>query len=374
MSESGTGVRRSLGAGEWGRLGGMAAFILALHVVGWGILLLLVLPGHYRLGDGKLFGIGVGLTAYTLGMRHAFDADHLAAIDNTTRKMMNEGKRPVSIGFWFSLGHSSVVFVSCVLLGLGVKALANGISDEQSGLHKITGTIGPTVSGTFLAAIATINLVILVGIIKVFRRMKAGEYDEAALEDQLNNRGFMNRILGRFTRLITRPWQMYPLGFLFGLGFDTASEIALLALAGSAAAGAGLPWYAALCLPIIFAAGMSLWDTIDGTFMNFAYGWAFSNPVRKVFYNITLTGVSVVFAFVIGGTELLQVLQDRAGLTGGFWDWIGALDLNIAGFVVTGLLLVLWAGALLYWKLGRVEERWSAGLAEGTDEPAQTPA
>ncbi|HEY7486466.1 MAG TPA: HoxN/HupN/NixA family nickel/cobalt transporter [Streptosporangiaceae bacterium] len=350
---------------EWGRVAGMAGFIALLHVVGWGILLILVAPEHYRLGDGKLFGIGIGLTAYFLGMRHAFDADHLAAIDNTTRKLMTDGQRPVSVGFFFSLGHSSVVFLACLLLGFGIKSLSNGIADDQSGLHQITGTIGPTVSGTFLAVIAIINLVILVGIIKVFRGMKRGSYNEAALEEQLNNRGFMNRVLGRFTKAITKPWQMYPLGFLFGLGFDTATEVGLLALAGSAAAASSLPWYAALCLPIIFAAGMSLWDTIDGTFMNFAYGWAFSNPVRKVFYNITLTGISVAFAFVIGGTELLQVAQDRLGLAGGFWSWIAEIDLNVAGFVITGVLVAFWLGALAYWKLGKVEQRWSAALNEG---------
>ncbi|MEV5753429.1 HoxN/HupN/NixA family nickel/cobalt transporter [Actinoallomurus sp. NPDC052308] len=357
-------TRTRLGRAEWGRLAGMAGFVALLHVVGWGILLLLVVPGHYHLGNGKLFGVGIALTAYALGMRHAFDADHLAAIDNTTRKLMSDGQRPVSVGFWFSLGHSSVVFTACVLLGFGIKALSNGISDESSGLHQITGTIGPTVSGTFLAIIAIINLVILMGIIKVFREMRAGVYDEAALEEQLNNRGFMNRFLGRFTKAITKPWQMYPLGFLFGLGFDTATEVGLLALAGSAAAASSLPWYAVLCLPIIFAAGMSLWDSIDGTFMNFAYGWAFSNPVRKIFYNIVLTGISVAFAFVIGGTELLQVAQDRFGLHGGFWDWISGLNLNTAGFVITGLLLVVWAGALAVWKFGRIEQRWSAALQD----------
>ncbi|GAA4631886.1 HoxN/HupN/NixA family nickel/cobalt transporter [Actinoallomurus vinaceus] len=357
-------ARTRLGRAEWGRLAGMIGFVALLHVIGWGILLFLVVPGHYHLGDGKLFGVGIALTAYTLGMRHAFDADHLAAIDNTTRKLMSDGQRPVSVGFWFSLGHSSVVFTACVLLGFGVKALSNGVSDENSGLHKITGTIGPTVSGTFLAIIAIINLMILLGIVKVFREMRGGAYDEAALEEQLNNRGFMNRFLGRFTKAITKPWQMYPLGFLFGLGFDTATEIGLLALAGSAAATGGLPWYAVLCLPIIFAAGMSLWDSIDGTFMNFAYGWAFSNPVRKIFYNIVLTGISVAFAFVIGGTELLQVAQDRFGLHGAFWDWIAGLDLNTAGFVITGLLLVIWAGALAVWKFGRIEQRWSAALQD----------
>ena len=364
MTMARSATRTRLGRAEWGRLAGMTGFVALLHAVGWGLLLLLVLPGHYHLGDGKLFGVGIGLTAYTLGMRHAFDADHLAAIDNTTRKLMADGQRPLSVGFWFSLGHSSVVFTACTLLGFGIKALSNGIADDHSSLHTVTGTIGPTVSGTFLGVIAVVNLVILVGILKVFREMRSGAYDEAALEEQLNNRGFMNRILGRFTKAITKPWQMYPLGFLFGLGFDTATEVGLLALAGSAAATSSLPWYAVLCLPVIFAAGMSLWDSIDGTFMNFAYGWAFSNPVRKIFYNIVLTGVSVAFAFVIGGTELLQVAQERFGLHGTFWNWVGALDLNTAGFVVTGLLLLMWAGALAVWRFGRIEQRWSAALRD----------
>src|SRR5918999_1488009 len=351
-------ARARLTSSEAGRIAGMAGFIALLHIVGWGILLLVVVPEHRSLGDGRLFGIGIGLTAYFLGMRHAFDADHLAAIDNTTRKLMADGQRPLSVGFWFSLGHSSVVFVSCLLLGLGVKSLTTGIADDSSGLHRFTGTIGPAISGSFLAIIAVINLVILIGIIKIFMEMKRGWYDEAALEEQLASRGLMNRVLGRFTRMITRPTQMYPLGFLFGLGFDTATEIALLALAGSAAATSALPWYAVLCLPIIFAAGMSLWDTIDGTFMNFAYGWAFANPVRKVFYNITLTSISVAFAFIVGGTQLLQVAQERFGLDGGFWDWIAGLDLNVAGFIITGLLVALWLGAGALLEAGKVAQRW----------------
>ncbi|MBO3747257.1 HoxN/HupN/NixA family nickel/cobalt transporter [Streptosporangiaceae bacterium NEAU-GS5] len=345
------------------RLLGMGGFIAFLHILGWGVLALLVAPENFRLGDGKILGLGIGLLVYVLGMRHAFDADHLAAIDNTTRKLMSEGQRPVSVGFWFSLGHSSVVFGMCLLVSLGVKTLFTQVENDSSTLHQITGVIGPTVSGLFLAAIATINLVVLLGILKVFRGMRRGAYDEAELEEYLSKRGFMNRILGRFARAIDKPWKMYPLGFLFGLGFDTATEVSLLVVAGGAAVAA-LPWYAILCLPVIFAAGMSLFDTIDGTFMNFAYGWAFSNPVRKVFYNIALTGLSVVFAFTIGGAELLSVAADRFSLTGGFWDWITSIDLNVAGFAITGLFVVAWAGAIAYWKLGRVEERWSVPVRQ----------
>lgn len=347
---------------EWIRVGGMAAFILFLHVVGWFTLVVLVVPGHYSVG-AKSFGIGIGVTAYTLGMRHAFDADHIAAIDNTTPKLMGEGKRPLSVGFWFSLGHSSVVFGLTFLLALGVKALAGPVRDDGSSLHDVTGLIGTTVSGTFLYVIAGINLVILAGIWKVFRRMRSGDFDEAALEEHLNNRGFMNRLLGRVTGSVTKPWQMYPLGLLFGLGFDTATEVALLVLAGSGAAS-GLPWYAILCLPVLFAAGMSLLDTIDGTFMNFAYGWAFSQPVRKVYYNLTITGLSVAVALLIGTVELLGLLAEKLGLHGPFWTWIAGLDLNTLGFAVVGLFVLTWIVALVVWKAGRIEEKWTADLAD----------
>ncbi|MFD4542955.1 HoxN/HupN/NixA family nickel/cobalt transporter [Streptomyces bauhiniae] len=354
-------IRASMTRREWARVGGMAAFILALHVIGWFLLVAIVAPEHYSLG-AKTFGIGIGVTAYTLGMRHAFDADHIAAIDNTTRKLMNEGQRPMSVGFWFSLGHSTIVFALAFLLSLGIKSLAGPVENDDSALHSVTGWIGTTVSGTFLYVIAAINLVIMAGIWKVFREMRTGRFDEAALEEQLNNRGFMNRLLGRVMKSITKPWQMYPLGLLFGLGFDTATEIALLVLAGSGAAS-GLPWYAILCLPILFAAGMSLLDTIDGSFMNFAYGWAFSKPVRKVYYNLTITGLSVAVALIIGTVELLGLVAEKAGLHGFFWDWVAGLDLNIIGYVIVGLFFATWAVALLVWKVGRIEEKWTSGLA-----------
>ncbi|MFI6685734.1 HoxN/HupN/NixA family nickel/cobalt transporter [Streptomyces sp. NPDC050485] len=359
-------LRASMTRQEWARLGGMGAFILALHVIGWFTLVAIVAPEHYSIGT-KSFGVGIGVTAYTLGMRHAFDADHIAAIDNTTRKLMNEGRRPLSVGFWFSLGHSSVVFGLAFLLSLGVKALADPVRDDNSQLHNVTGLIGTTVSGVFLYLIAGINLLILVGIWKVFRKMRAGDFDEAALEEQLNNRGFMNRLLGRLMKSVDKPWKMYPMGLLFGLGFDTATEIALLVLAGSGAAS-GLPWYAILCLPVLFAAGMSLLDTIDGSFMNFTYGWAFSKPVRKVYYNLTITGLSVAVALIIGTVELLGLLADKLDLHGAFWDWIGGLDLNVIGFVIVGLFFATWLVAMMVWKLGRIEEKWTAGLTPARQE------
>jgi nickel/cobalt transporter (NiCoT) family protein len=359
-------VRAMLTRAEWARLGSVLTFVAALHLIGWGTLIALVIPHHFAMGSGS-FGVGIGVTAYTLGMRHAFDADHIAAIDNTTRKLMGEGQRPLSVGFWFSLGHSSIVFGLALLLSLGMKTLAGPVQNDDSHLHEVTGLIGTTVSGTFLYLIAGINLVILAGIWKVFRQMRSGAYDEAALETQLNNRGFMNRFLGRVTGSISKPWQMYPLGLLFGLGFDTATEIALLVLAGSGAAS-GLPWYAILTLPVLFAAGMSLLDTIDGSFMNFAYEWAFSKPVRKVYYNLTITGLSVAVALIIGTVELLGLLADKMDLHGVFWDWVAGLDLNTVGFVIVGLFFATWVIALLVWKAGRIEEKWtprsvSAGAA-----------
>src|SRR6202035_5494627 len=290
-------IRGALTPREWGRVGGMVGFIIGLYVVGWGVFMVAILPQH-----SKFLGIGVAVTAYTLGLRHAFDADHIAAIDNTTRKLMAEGKRPMSVGFFFSLGHSTVVFTLAFLLSLGAKALGGQVKSGGSQLHGVASWVGTGVSGTFLYVIAALNMVILWGIIKVFLEMRSGQYNEEQLEAQLNSRGLMNRFFGRFTRTISQPWQMYPVGLLFGLGFDTVTEIALLFLAAGAA-GAGLPFYAILCLPILFAAGMSLLDTIDGSFMNFAYGWAFSKPVRKVFYNITITGLSVAVALVIGTIE-----------------------------------------------------------------------
>ncbi|WP_441246750.1 HoxN/HupN/NixA family nickel/cobalt transporter [Kitasatospora sp. McL0602] len=355
-------LRDRLTRDEWLRLAGMGGFILALHVIGWFTLLAVIAPQHYDVG-GQVFGAGMGLTAYTLGMRHAFDADHIAAIDNTTRKLMGQGKRPLSVGFWFSLGHSSVVFALCALLAFGIRSLAGQVESDDSSLHRTTGLIGVSVSGTFLVLIGLINLGAFNGILKVFRKMRDGEFDEAELERQLDKRGFMNRILGRVTRAVTKPWHMYPVGLLFGLGFDTATEVSLLVLAGGAAAFS-LPWYALLVLPVLFAAGMSLLDTIDGSFMNFAYEWAFSKPVRKIYYNLTVTGLSVLVALVIGVIELVGLLGEKLDITTGPVGWIARLDLNLVGYAIVGLFVLTWAGALAFWKFGKVEQKWSAGIRE----------
>ncbi|GAB1813232.1 Nickel transporter NicT [Mycobacterium sp. MUNTM1] len=352
----------ALSPAEWWRLGSMLAVIVALHLLGWFTMVVFVAPAQYSLG-GKAFGVGVGLTAYTLGMRHAFDADHIAAIDNTTRKLMNDGQRPLAVGFFFSLGHSTVVFGLAVLLACGVRAVVGPVSDDSSTLHHYTGLIGTSVSGVFLYAIALLNVMVLVGILRVFARLRRGEFDPdadaAELERHLDNRGLMNRLLGRVTKSITKSWHCYPVGLLFGLGFDTATEIALLVLAGTSAA-AGLPWYAIMCLPVLFTAGMCLLDTIDGSFMNFAYGWAFSNPVRKIYYNLTITALSVAVALLIGSIELLVLFADQFGWRGPFWAWIGGLDLNTIGYVVVGMFVVTWAVAVLVWRYGRIEEKWTS--------------
>jgi high-affinity nickel-transport protein len=361
-------VREAVGSRGLLSLGGMTAFVLLLHVVGWGLLLFVIVPAHYRVGAAGVYGVGLGVTAYTLGMRHAFDADHIAAIDNTTRKLMGGERKPLSVGFWFSLGHSSVVFALCLLLSFGVRSLAGEVTSDSSTLQRVTGVIGVSVSGVFLYVIGIVNLVLLVGIVRVFRRMRQGTFDEAQLEQHLNNRGLLNRVLSRATRAVTKPWQMYPIGLLFGLGFDTATEISLLVLAGGAAAFA-LPWYAILTLPVLFAAGMSLLDSIDGAFMNFAYGWAFAKPVRKVYYNLTITGLSVAVALVIGTIELVSIVTDKLGITTGPLAAIGGLDLNVVGFVIVGLFVATWLIALLVWRYGRIEEKWNAGLA-----PARTTA
>jgi nickel/cobalt transporter (NiCoT) family protein len=365
---AGPGPRAGLTRRERGSLWGMAGFIALLHLVGWGTLLWIVAPAQYRVGTAGVFGVGLGVTAYMLGMRHAFDADHIAAIDNTTRKLMGERKRPVSVGFWFSLGHSSVVFGLCLLLSIGVKTLVGQVESDSSTLQDVTGLVGTLVSGTFLLLIGVINLVVLRGIVGVFRQMRGGSYDEAALEEHLNNRGLINRILKGVNRAVRKSWHMYPIGLLFGLGFDTATEVSLLVLAGGAAVFS-LPWYAILTLPVLFAAGMSLLDTIDGCFMNFAYGWAFSNPVRKVYYNIIITGLSVAVALAIGAIELVGLLAGKLGIRSGPLAFIGGLDLNVVGYAIVALFVLAWVVALGVWRFGRIEERWGAREAPAV-EPA----
>jgi high-affinity nickel-transport protein len=357
-------IKAALTPAEWRRVFGMVAAIIGLHVVGWGLLILAVAGGNYQVSAGKAFGVGTGVLAYTLGMRHAFDADHIAAIDNTTRKLVGDGRRPLSVGFFFSLGHSSVVFILAILLNFGIRALNGEVRNDNSPLHGITSVIGTSVSGGFLYLIAALNVVILVGIIKVFREMRSGQYSDSELEEQLAKRGLMNRILGPLNKRVDAPWKMYPIGLLFGLGFDTATEVAFLVLAGTAVIS-GLPFYAVLSLPFLFAAGMSLFDTADGCFMNFAYDWAFARPVRKVYYNLTITGLSVFVAFFIGSIEILGLIGQQAHLTGEFWDFMAAFDINKAGFVIVGVFVITWVAALAIWRFGQIEAKWDAGMANG---------
>lgn len=379
-------LRQRLTADEWRRMFAMFGFILFLHVLGIS-LIWAATKGNYQLSDGSIFGWGTGVLAYVLGMRHAFDADHISAIDNTTRKLMSEGQRPLAVGFFFSLGHSSVVAALAILLNFGIKSLGTQLKDDQSSLHHYTSLVGTTVSGVFLMLIAILNLIVMWSVIKIFIDMRKGMYDEAELEKHLDSRGFFMRFFGPIARKIDASWKMYPLGILFGLGFDTATEIGLLVLAGSSVV-AGLPWWAIIALPALFAGGMSLLDTIDGSFMNFAYGWAFSKPVRKVYYNIIITGLSVGTAFFIGGFEILQVISRQLNLTGGIWDEVNRLNLNNAGYIIVATFAVVWIVAISIWKFGKIEERWhnrahaaqlqrgeqvdhaSAGLEPGPIQPA----
>jgi high-affinity nickel-transport protein len=353
-------------------LWGMGGFIVLLHLVGFGVLFGLVLPRHLPLGGGhQVFGLGVGILAYTFGLRHAFDADHIAAVDNTTRKLLADRasapnpaaqRRPLSVGFWFSLGHSTIVFLLALFLSLGVKTLAGQVANGASTLHSVTSVIGTSVSGVFLWIIAALNLVVLVGIVKIFRRLRSGEFDEQELEDQLAKRGLMNRLLAGLTKSVRKPAHIYPVGLLFGVGFDTATEVGLLVIAGGAAVS-NLPFYSILVLPVLFAAGMCLMDTVDGVFMNAAYGWAFARPVRKVFYNITITSLSVAVALIIGTIELVGVLADQAHITTGPLAAIAGINLDYAGYAIVGLFLVAWLAAMAVWRFGRIEEKWSAELA-----------
>ncbi|WP_199796534.1 Nickel transporter NicT [Pseudonocardia dioxanivorans] len=337
---------------------GMAGVVVVLHVLGWGVLLLAVAPQRITLGGVGLFGAGLGLTAYLLGVRHAFDADHIAVVDNTTRKLVGEGKRALTSGFWFSLGHSSVVFGFSLLLALGLRAIVGPVQDEDSALLQALGLVGSIVAGVFLVLIGLTNLVSAVGIARVFRDMRTGVVDEATLEHHLHRRGFLARLLARVMRRVDRPWHLYPVGLLMGLGFDTATQVALLVLAAGTAAFT-LPWYAILVLPVLFAAGMSLFDTADGVFMARAYGWAFLQPVRKVFYNLTVTVLSVIVALVVGVIVLFGMLGERLGVRSGPLYWIGSLDLEDVGFAVVGLFVLTWIVAIAVWRLGRIEQRWS---------------
>jgi nickel/cobalt transporter (NiCoT) family protein len=348
--------RWSFSRQETARLGGMGLVIVLLHVVGWGLFAIYA-PQYPAMA-------GLGAIAYTLGLRHAFDADHIAAIDNTTRKFLSEGKRQLGTGFFFSLGHSSVVFIMAIAIALGTRAIESKIPTFQH----YGGLIGASVSGLFLWLIGILNLLVLLDILRIYREMKTGRYNSDQLDETLTNRGFMSRFFGRFFRLIRSSWQMYPLGFLFGLGFDTASEIAFLAITAGVAGKAGVPFAAILSLPILFAAGMCLMDTIDGAFMTQAYGWAFSNPLRKIFYNITVTSLSVAIALLVGTVELISVLAGQLGWSGPVIDFLDTLNFQRIGYVIVVMFVLAWGASVLVWKTRRIEERWGGMLAQPRPE------
>ena len=334
----------SFTSAEWSQLAGLYGVIALLHVAGWGLFL------YYSVRYPAL--VGLGLAAYLFGLRHAFDADHIAAVDDTVRLLLQNGRPALGVGFFFSLGHSTVVLV----LAIVAAAAAASLKDWLPGLREIGGLIGGSVSGVFLLTVGVLNLVVLLDLLKVWRRTKSRAHAHMHVEEILGQRGLMYRIVGRrLGGAIRHSRQMYPLGVLFGLGFDTASEISLLAMTAGASA-ADLPIAAALSLPLLFAAGMTVIDTTDGVLMAKVYDWALLNPLRRVFYNITTTGLSVAVALVVGAIELLQVSRNALGLTGPFFDFIGALDFGAIGYLVVGIFLMTWGTAVALWKFGRVED------------------
>ncbi len=355
--------RIALTGAERVRLGSIGLVVLGLNAFGWGIFVFAIAPHRFAF-RGLGLGLGVALTAWTLGARHAFDADHISAIDNTTRKLMADGKRPLGTGFFFALGHSSIIMAVGVGLSIAARAVFGAVVNPHSGYETLGGVIGTSMAATFLYLIAALNLVVLAGILKVFRGMREGLFDEEELERQLQSRGLMYRFFGRWMRSITKTWHMYFVGIVFGIGFDTATEVLLLA-ATAAAATQGLPWYAVLSLPLLFSGGMTLFDSLDGCFMNFAYGWAFARPVRKVYYNLVITGLSIGVAFLVGTIEIFGVLSTELHIHGGFWDFMANFNINKAGFAIVGLFLAVWVIALGYWKLGGVEARWAGQAVAG---------
>ena len=351
---------------------GVAFVVIFLHVAGWGLFIHFNSnPAYSSLTDssGALVYAGAGALAYSFGLRHAFDADHIAAIDDTTRLMLAKGKSPLAIGLFFSLGHSTIVLA----LSIGVAFAAKQAVKFQKDFAETGGIIGASVSTLFLYLVGILNLVILVGIIRVWRQAKTGKFSHEHLTQLLNERGLMRRIFrGAFKNGFDRSWQLYPVGVLFGLGFDTATEVALLALSATAAVGTvggTLPPLAIIALPLIFAAGMSLMDSLDGIFMTKAYSWAFTSPLRKIYYNITTTGLSIFVAFVIGTIQLIGVLADKTNIDNYQpFTMISAIDLNRVGYFIVASFVGAWLLSVIIWKAGRYESRYSSGIAETAHE------
>lgn len=331
--------RINLSTGERARVVLLYAVILA--ATGVGFLVSLILGQTYPIL------LGFGAVAYTLGLRHGFDADHIAAIDNTTRKLLHERKRTASVGTWFSLGHSSVVAVMVVVLVLSVNFVAGRVDAFRS----VGSILGSAIAGAFLWLIGLMNVVIVFEIYRIFRGLREGKLDEAHLEEQLNKRGFMNRYFGRVFKIVREAWQIYPVGVLFGLGFDTFSEIALIGISLIAyGSSGGLPIWMILLLPFLFACGMVLVDTTDSVVMTYAYSWAFSRPIRKVYYNLTVTIISIVVALVIGTVELVSVVVQGLGLTGGVWSALGNLDFTAIGLLIVFIFAGSWILSVAYYR------------------------
>lgn len=326
---------------------GYVVCIVILHVLG--------LIGLYSVAKTTPAFWGIGLLAYTLGMRHAFDVDHIAAIDNTVRKLVQQKKNPLGVGFYFSLGHSSVVFLMAIVTAFSV----TWAERELPWMQRFGGVIGASVSGLFLVVIGIINLLILISLYKMFLKFRGGKHDDNEFEELLESRGFITRLIKPLFSFIGKSWHVYPLGFLFGLGFDTASEIALLAISAHAAKDA-IPFIGVISLPLLFASGMSLFDTADGMFMTKAYKWAFHTPIRKLYYNLTVTALAVVAALIIGVIELGQVLSEEFSMEGTFWSWLQDIDFGTLGFILVGMFVIAWIISIAVWKGMKVEERWGA--------------
>jgi len=337
---------------EKSQLWSFAGVIVTLHVVGWGMAAIAAREYPFLMGLAGL--------AYTFGLRHAFDVDHIAAIDNTTRKLMAPSRRPFGVGFFFALGHSTVV----LLMTLAVVLAARTVAAELPALRVLGSYVGTTISGVFLYAMGIVNLIVLIDVYRVFVAMQRGRYDAEALEATLLKRGLVNRWFGGLFKLVSRPRHMYWVGLLFGLGFDTATEVALLTTAG-VVASQDLPLVAVLSLPIVFAAGMSLMDSADGIMMCGAYGWAFANPLRKVFYNLTITGLSVVVALFVGTIQLVSIVTDRVlNIHTGIWGVIQELDFQTIGYLVAALFALSWLASMAVWHFGGLGRELGAQNSE----------
>ncbi len=322
------------------------AFLITVNILVW----ILAIIAFYRYP----VLLGTAVLAYTFGLRHAVDADHIAAIDNVTRKLMQENKRPVAVGFFFSLGHSTVVVAASFAIAL----TAATIQKDFPSFQKVGGLIGTTVSALFLLVIAAINMVVLWDVYKTFQSVKrGGTYDDQSLDELLNQRGLLGRFFRPLFRLIDSSWKMYPLGLLFGLGFDTATEVGLLGISATQAAK-GLSIWSLLLFPALFTAGMSLVDTTDGILMLGAYGWAYVKPIRKLYYNLTITLVSVLVAVIVGGIEALSIISDQLELKGPFWDFIGKLSENfgIIGYLIIGIFILSWLLSTIIYKVKKYDE------------------